>query len=106
MKKDSKSKKDHYQSNTGSLPNHQYLISISQIYESFLFKQISEYFEQFLSKYGFRNGFSAQNNLLSMLEKWKSVVDNKKPFGALLTDLLKIFDCLSHELLIAKLNAY
>ena len=41
-----------------------------------------------------------------MLEKWKSAVDNKKVFGALLTDLSKAFDCLSHDFLIAKLNAY
>ena len=41
-----------------------------------------------------------------MLEKWKSAIDNKKMFGALLTDLSKAFDCLSHDLLIAKLNAY
>ena len=27
-------------------------------------------------------------------------------FGALLTELPKAFDCLDHELLIAKLNAY
>ena len=40
-----------------------------------------------------------------MLEKWKSAVDNKKVFGALLTDFSKAFDCLSQELLIAKLNA-
>ena len=32
--------------------------------------------------------------------------DNSKMFGALLTDLSKAFDCLDHELLIAKLNAY
>ena len=41
-----------------------------------------------------------------MLQKWKSALDNKKVFGALLTDLSKAFDCLSHDLLIAKLNAY
>ena len=41
-----------------------------------------------------------------MLEKWKRFVDNSKIFGALLTDLSKAFDCLDHELLIAKLNAY
>ena len=27
-------------------------------------------------------------------------------FGALMTDLSKVFDCLHHELLIAKLDAY
>ena len=34
------------------------------------------------------------------------MVDNKKVFGALLTDLSKAINCLSHELIIAKLNAY
>ena len=83
-KKDLKSKKDHYRP-ISVLPN------ICKIYESYFFKQILEYFEQFLFKYqcGFRKGFSSQHCLLSMLEKWKSAVDNKKVFGALLTDLSK-----------------
>ena len=44
--------------------------------------------------------------LILMLEKWKHAVNNKKVFGALLTDLLKAFNCICHDLLIAKLNAY
>ena len=44
-----------------------------------------------------------------MLEKWTSALDKGKSFGALLADLKhlsKTFDCLSHELLLAKLHAY
>ena len=61
-----------------------------------------------LSKYQceFRRGFSAQNCQLEMLEKCKLSVDKRETFGVLLTDLSKPFDCLSHELIIAKLNAY
>ena len=72
-----------------------------------MLEQMSQFFENIFSKYqrGFRKGFSTQQCLLAMLEKWKRSADNSKIFGALLTDLLKAFDCLDHELLIAKLNA-
>ena len=41
-----------------------------------------------------------------MIEKWKESVDNGGAFGALMTDLSKVFACLNHELLLAKLDTY
>ena len=72
------------------------------------FLSIIRFYESFLSKYQchFRKGYSTQYCLLAVLEKWKSAVDKGKSFGALLTDLSIAFDCLSHELLLAKLHAY
>ena len=52
-----------------------------------------------------RKGYSTQYCLLAMLENLNSAVDKGKSFGALLRDLSKAFNCLSHELLLAKLHA-
>ena len=84
------------------------LPNLSKIFEKCIFEQISQFFENIFSKYqcGFWKGFSTQQCLLAMLKKWKRSVDNSKMFGVLLTDLSKAFDCLDHELLIAKLNAH
>ena len=73
-----------------------------------MFKQLPRFFDDIFSKYqyGFRKGFSTQQCLLALLEKWKPSIDRGKVFGALLIDLSKTFDCLNHNLLIAKLNAY
>ena len=73
-----------------------------------MFEKMSHFFKNIFSKHpsGFQKDFSTQQCLLAMLEKWKRSIDNTKMFGALLTDLFKVFDCLDHELLMAKLNAY
>ena len=55
---------------------------------------------------GFRKGFNAQQCLFVKLENWKKAVDTKNVFGALLTDHSKALNCLSRDLIIAKLNAY
>ena len=65
-------------------------------------------FDEILSKYqfGFRKGFDTQHCLVSMIEKWKESVDKGGAFGALMTDLSKVFDCLNHRLLKTKIDAY
>ena len=66
------------------------------------------YFDNILSKHqcGFRKRFDAQHYLVNIIEKWKETVDNGRAFGALMADLSKAFDCLHHELLIARLGTY
>ena len=43
---------------------------------------------------------------MAMIEKWCKFLDIGGHAGALLTDLSKAFDCIDHELLIAKLHAH
>ena len=70
-------------------------------------EKLDIYFSDLLSKYqcGFRQGFENQNCLLSMIEKLRKIRDKKGIFAAVLTDLSKAYDCISHNLLIAKLSA-
>ena len=84
------------------------LPAISKIFERIICNQLSAFFEEIFSKFqcGFRKGYSTQHCPLMMLESWKELVDKNKAFGELMTDLSQGFDCLSHDLLIAKLHAY
>ena len=81
---------------------------LSKLYEGNMSEEILSYVEQYLSPYlfGYRKGHGTQHCLLVMIEMWRKALDEKKVGGAILTDLSKAFDCLSHDLLIAKLEAY
>ena len=43
---------------------------------------------------------------MAIIEKWHKFLNIEGHAGTLLTDLPKAFDCIDHELLIAKLHAY
>ena len=81
---------------------------ISKIFERDMYNQILVYMDKYLSPYlfGYRKGHSTEQCLIVMLELWKKALDSKETAGAILTDLSKAFDCLNHNLLLAKMAAY
>ena len=97
-KSDSRNEKENYR-HVSILP------SLSKIYERCMYTQMDKYFGPILSKcqFRFRNGYSVQQCLLIKIEKWR---DQNGTCAALLTGLSKAFDCLLHDLLIAKPRAY
>ena len=84
------------------------LLIFSKTFEKILHDQILAYFVNILSQNqcDFGKGYSSQHCLIALIEKWKKSLNSKGTFGALLTDLCKSFDCIPHELMIAKFDAY
>ena len=84
------------------------LPSVSKILERIIKKQLLSYINQFLSRSlcGYRKGYNTQTALLSLIEKWKSILYRSGFAGAVLMDLFKAFDTINHEFIVAKLHAY
>ena len=84
------------------------LPSISKFFERLMFQQITTYVSNLLSPYlcGFRKGYNAQHALLRLKNQLNKSLDRKENIGLIMMDLSKAFDCIPHNLLIAKLYAY
>ena len=54
----------------------------------------------------YRTNYSSQHVIIRLLEKWRKKLDDNFVVGAVLTDLSKAFECIPHDILIAKLAAY
>ena len=101
LKNRSRNEKDEYKS-ISILP------TAEKIFEKFICLQLSNHLDNTLLKFRccFRKGFGTQHCFLLLIEKWKKAIDNRKVFRAILTDMFKAFDCIYHDLLVAKLHAY
>ena len=84
------------------------LNTFSKIYEKIMKRQLIVHLDATLSVFigAYRKAYGTQHVLIRPLEDWKTKLDNNYIVGAVLTDLSKAFDCIPHDLLIAKLNAY
>lgn len=83
---------------------------ISKIFERVLANQIVIYFKinSFLSPYqhGFREGYSCETALQSILDNWKCGIENKEIVISFFIDFKKAFDLINPKLLFLKLFHY
>ena len=84
------------------------LTIVSKIYEKEMVRQLANYFEDILIPYisWFRKTHSCETVLIRMVEHIMKSLDHGKIVCAILMDLSKPFDCISHKLLIAKFRSY
>ena len=84
------------------------LNTFSKIYEKVIKDQLVSGLDKYLSPFisAYRKGYSTQHVLTRLVEEWRERLDNNYIVGAILMDLSKAFDCISHDLIIAKLAAY
>ena len=84
------------------------LNTFSKIYERYIHDSLIPYINKCLSEFvaAYRKSYSSSHVLIRLVENWKKELDNKKYVGAILMDLSKAFDCIPHELFIAKMDAY
>ena len=83
------------------------LSHVSQVFKRKIYKQITNYMENKLSKCitGFRKSHGTQDSLIPMLETWKSALDKDENVCVLFMDFSKAFNTINHDLLSAKLKA-
>ena len=75
---------------------------------NFNFNSLSNFTDKILSKFvsTYRTSYSSNHVLLKLIEKWKKSLDDKNIVGAVLIDFSKGFDCIPHDLRLAKLHSY
>ena len=84
------------------------LNGFSKIYEGFINNKLLNHVNDILSEFvsACQSKYSSNNMILRLIEEWKEKLYKRLFARAVPMDLSKAFDCIPHELLIAKLNVY
>ena len=100
-------KKEDRTDKTNYTPN-SVLSLLSKVFEKVMYEQLYEYLNNYLNDLlcGFRKAHSTQYVLSRLIQSLKKGLGSSSLVGTILMDLLKAYDCLPHDLLIAKLDAY
>ena len=80
---------------------------LSKVFERLLYDQLSEYLEKHSNTFlcGFRKAHSTQYALFKLLQEWQEELDRSGFVGTIRMDLSKAYDCLPHDLFVAKFEA-
>ena len=84
------------------------LNTFSKIYEKVIKDQLVSGLDKYLSSFisAYQKGYSTPDALTRLVEEWRERLENNYIVGAILMDLSKAFDWISHDLIIVKLAAY
>ena len=80
----------------------------SKIFKNVMKGQFMPFIENHLSIFlsAYRSSYSSQHVLIRLIEEWRQKLNSDHFVGTVLMDLSKAFDCIPHDLPIAKLTVY
>lgn len=83
---------------------------LSKILERLVYNQVLVHFTRYKIitpvQAGFRPGYSTQDVLVHATDTWRKAIDNRSYVGCVFLDLKKAFDCVDHDIMLAKLPYY
>ena len=86
------------------------LSNIDKIFEKLMDSRLIEFLEGkqilYYRQFGFRKDFSTNHAILTLLESIQKVLDDGRFTCGIFIDLEKVFDIVSHDILLEKLNHY
>ena len=78
---------------------------LSKVFEKVMYIQLYDYIENVLNQLlcGFRKTHSTQHALFRLIQSWQKELDESGFVETILMDLSKAYNCLPHDLMVAKL---